>query len=86
MASENPNLERGIAYNPTTNNVLLLSRFGNPDTVKGLRILDGTTGLDKGFVDFNTTNVTGGTFYSQHDWRGRRWCDLHGQPHHQRYQ
>ncbi len=57
-----PNLERGIAYNPTTNNLLLLSRFGNPDTVKGLRVLDGTTGVDKGFVDFNNTNVTGGTF------------------------
>lgn len=57
-----PNLERGIAYNPTTNNLLLLSRFGSPDTVKGLRILDGTTGVDKGFVDFNNTNVTGGAF------------------------
>ncbi|TWU23662.1 hypothetical protein Pla144_38370 [Bythopirellula polymerisocia] len=57
-----PDLERGIAYNSTTNNLLLLSRFGSPDTVKGLRILDGTTGVDKGFVDFNNTNVTGGTF------------------------
>ncbi|QEG32907.1 DUF4623 domain-containing protein [Bythopirellula goksoeyrii] len=57
-----PDLERGIAYNATTGNLLLLSRFGNPDTVKGLRILDGSTGVDKGFVDFDTTNVTGGTF------------------------
>lgn len=57
-----PNLERGIGYNPTTGNVLLLSRFGDPNTVKGLRILDGTTGVDQGFLDFTTDIVTGGTF------------------------
>jgi hypothetical protein len=58
----NPNLERGMAYNPTTGNLLLLSRFGDPNVVKGLRVLDGTTGVDKGFVDFTTSVVTGGTF------------------------
>ena len=56
------NLERGIGYNPTTGNVLLLSRFGDPNVAKGLRILDGTSGVDQGFLDFTSDVVTGGTF------------------------
>ncbi|MCA9234433.1 MAG: DUF4623 domain-containing protein, partial [Planctomycetales bacterium] len=56
------NLERGMAYNPTTGNLLVLSRLGDPNVEKSFRILDGMTGADKGFVDFNGTNVTGGTF------------------------
>lgn len=56
------NLERGLAYNPVTGNLLLLSRLGDPNVEKGLRILDGMTGADKGFVDFNSTIVNGGTF------------------------
>ena len=59
------NLERGMAYNPATGNLLFLSRVGGtaPDsTDHGLRILDGTTGVDLGFMDFDNTIVTGGTF------------------------
>jgi hypothetical protein len=60
--SSRANLERGIAFNPKTGNLLLLSRFGGIDAVKGLRILDGATGVDKGFLDFNSSVVSGGTF------------------------
>jgi len=56
------NLERGMARNPVTGNVLLLSRTGGIDAVKGLRILDGATGVDVGFVDFSSAVVSGGTF------------------------
>lgn len=56
------NLERGMAYNPATGNVLVLSRLGDPNVEKAFRILDGQTGADKGFIDFNSTIVTGGLF------------------------
>jgi len=50
------NLERGLAYNPATGNLILCSRAVAP----GLRILNGATGADLGGLD--TTGVAGGTF------------------------
>lgn len=50
------NLERGLAYNPATGNLILCSRNGGPN----LRILNGATGTDLGGLD--TTGLTGGTF------------------------
>jgi hypothetical protein len=51
------NTERGFAYNPTSGNLLLVSRGAGTDRI---RILDGQTGVDKGSLDL--TGVTGGTF------------------------
>lgn len=53
------NLERGLAYNPATGNLILVSRSisGN-----GLRILDGTTGADRGSLNQGTGVISGGTF------------------------
>jgi hypothetical protein len=50
------NTERGLAYNPTTGNLVLVSRAGGNHA----RVLDGTTGADLGGLD--TTGVAGGTF------------------------
>lgn len=54
------NLERGLAFNPVTGHVLLVSR--NNGSVPGIRILDGTTGVDLGQLDQGTGIVTGGNF------------------------
>lgn len=51
------NTERGLAFNATTGNLLLVSRGTGTDRI---RILDATTGVDKGALDM--TDVTGGTF------------------------
>ncbi|BBO33868.1 DUF4623 domain-containing protein [Lacipirellula parvula] len=51
------NTERGFAYNPTSGNLLLVSRGTGTDRI---RILDGQTGVDKGSLDL--TGITGGTF------------------------
>lgn len=53
------NLERGLAYNPVSGNLILVSRStaGN-----GIRILDGTTGVDEGALAQGSGIITGGTF------------------------
>ncbi|MFN4241648.1 MAG: DUF4623 domain-containing protein [Tepidisphaerales bacterium] len=51
------NNERGIAYNPVTGNLILVSRNGG----NNIRILDGLTGVDKGALNLGTGIVTGGT-------------------------
>src|SRR2546425_1473074 len=48
--------ERGIAYNPATGHVLLVSRAGGLQVV----ILNSQTGAELGFLD--TTGISGGTF------------------------
>ncbi len=48
--------ERGMAYNPATGNLVLVSRAGG----NNVRIIDGATGTDLGGLD--TTGVSGGTF------------------------
>lgn len=52
------NNERGLAYNPVTGNLILVSRSGG----NNIRILDGLTGVDKGALNLGTGIVTGGTF------------------------
>src|SRR6266545_1742371 len=49
--------ERGIAYNPVTGHVLLVSRAGG---LLQVAILNAETGAEFGFLD--TTGITGGTF------------------------
>lgn len=53
------NLERGFAYNPVTGNLILASRStaGN-----GIRILNGTTGVDVGALNQSIGVISGGTF------------------------
>lgn len=53
------NLERGLAYNPVTGNLVLVSRStaGN-----GIRILSGTSGEDVGALNQGSGLITGGTF------------------------
>ena len=53
------NLERGMAYNPTTGNLIVVSRSiaGN-----GIRILNGTTGVDVGALNQGSGIISGGTF------------------------
>lgn len=50
------NTERGMAFNPATGNLVLVSRAGG----NNVRILDGLTGNDLGGLD--ATGITGGTF------------------------
>ena len=50
------NTERGLAYNPLTGNLILVSRNGG----NILQILDGNTGIAIGAL--NNTGITGGTF------------------------
>lgn len=52
-------LERGLDYNPVTGNLILVSRStaGN-----GIRILNGTTGVDTGALNQGTGIISGGTF------------------------
>jgi hypothetical protein len=53
------NTERGMAYNPMTGHVLLVSRAGSVPTVA---VLDGTTGADVGTLKYDAALITGGTF------------------------
>ena len=56
-------LERGLAFNPVTGNLLLMSRQGSPDSPlvsNPVVVLNGTTGAQTGQLD--KTGVTGGTF------------------------
>jgi hypothetical protein len=58
------NLERSLAYNPVTGNLLLVSR-ANPTGTDGnnIRILNGLSGADTGALDKGSAGlVTGGTF------------------------
>lgn len=52
--------ERGLAYNPVTNHLLLTSRTGTP--AQNVRIMDSLTGADLGGLNVPTSIVTGGTF------------------------
>jgi len=52
------NNERGLAYNPTTGNLLLVSRSGG----NNIRILDGLSGADLGSLNLGTGVISGGTF------------------------
>jgi len=53
------NLERGMAYNPVTGNLVIVSRStaGN-----GIRLLNGTTGEDVGALNQGSSLITGGLF------------------------
>jgi hypothetical protein len=53
------NLERGLAYNPATGNLIVVSRStaGN-----GIRVLSGTTGADIGSLNQGSGVITGGAF------------------------
>jgi len=56
-------LERGLAYNPITGNLLLMSRQGSPGGTlvsNPVVVLNGTTGAQTGQLD--KTGVTGGDF------------------------
>lgn len=55
------NLERGLAYNPTTGHLVLVSRNGAA-TDPTVRILDGATGVDIGSLNLGTDIITGGLF------------------------
>jgi hypothetical protein len=52
-------LERGMAYNPVTGNLVLVSRStaGN-----GIRVLNGSSGVDLGALNQGSGVITGGTF------------------------
>ncbi len=50
------NSERGLAFNPVTGNLVLVSRAGG----NHVRVLHGATGADQG--GFDVTGITGGTF------------------------
>lgn len=52
-------LERGLAYNPATGNLILVSRSpaGN-----GIRVLSGSTGADIGALNQGSGVISGGTF------------------------
>ena len=52
------NNERGFAYNPISNNLLLVSRNGG----LSIKVLDGMTGADEGALNQGTGVITGGTF------------------------
>ncbi len=53
------NTERGMAYNPLTGHVLLVSRATTTPTIA---ILDGLTGADLGTLPYDAVLITGGTF------------------------
>lgn len=53
------NLERGLAYNRATGNLVLVSRSAAGN---GLRIINGTTGADTGSLNQGTGIISGGTF------------------------
>ncbi len=54
------NTERGMAYNPTTGNLVLVSRANVGGVSNNVRILNGATGADLGGL--SPTGITGGTF------------------------
>jgi hypothetical protein len=59
----NSNTERGMAYNPATGDLILVTRNGTiAATATRFRILDGTTGIDKGGLNEGSGVISGGTF------------------------
>lgn len=54
----NDNNQRGLAWNPTTNNLLLVNRTG----ALSINVLDGVTGDDEGTLNQGLGVITGGTF------------------------
>ena len=52
------NNERGMAYNPATGNLILVSRNGGPN----VRVLSGVTGVDTAGLNLGVGVITGGTF------------------------
>jgi hypothetical protein len=56
------NLERGLAYNPTTGHLILASRNNGGGTLPSIRILDGGTGVDTGSLNHGTGVISGGLF------------------------
>jgi hypothetical protein len=58
----NLHLARGLAYNPVTRNVIVVSRFPATDPTQWLRIIDGTTGLLEGNLPLDPDFVEGGVF------------------------
>jgi hypothetical protein len=54
----NDNNQRGVAYNPATGNVLLVSRTGG----NRIYVLDGRTGAELRQLNVDTTVISGGTF------------------------
>jgi len=59
----NDNNTRGIAINKVTGNVLVVSRTGlGVGATAQVRVLDGSTGADKGVLNVDTTIIKGGTF------------------------
>jgi hypothetical protein len=56
------NLERGLGYNPVTGNLYVVSRNDAGNTRPSVRVIDGATGVDEGFLDQGTGIVTGGLF------------------------
>lgn len=51
--------ERGLSYNPTTGHLVLVSRSSQGN---GIRLLNGSTGVDVGALSQGSGIVTGGTF------------------------
>lgn len=56
----NNRTERGLAYNPVTGNLVLVSRANVGGSSINIRILNGATGADLGGLD--PTGISGGTF------------------------
>jgi hypothetical protein len=56
--SQRNNLERGMAYNPLTDHVLVVARETSP-ILKGVYVLDAKTGVEVGQLD--VTGIEGGT-------------------------
>lgn len=56
----NARTERGLAYNPVTGNLVLVSRANVAGVGNNIRILSGSTGADLGGLD--PSGITGGTF------------------------
>ena len=56
----NARTERGLAYNPVTGNLVLVSRANVAGVGNNIRILSGATGADLGGLD--PSGITGGTF------------------------
>ena len=54
------NTERGLSYNPTTGNLVLVARQNVGGISNNVRILDGATGAD--LFGLDNTGITGGTF------------------------
>ncbi len=52
------NNTRGMAYNPTTGNVIVVSRAGG----NNIRVVNGTSGVPTGTLNLGTGVITGGTF------------------------